>query len=322
MCKTKRFADRQNEYKLVILCTESTIDNVIQYMTVWNRFLQPKSIVIIAPRVVCNILSERQWGSKTEIIDEDKVCEGLSFLDVKQMMNKLSPNNLKVEKRVGWYFQQFLKMAYCTICDDESYLVWDSDTVPTHEIEMKKNNLTYFFDVKTEYHKPYFDTINKLFPDLNRKNEYSYISEHMIFRKDIMLEIISKIESNSNLHGRSFWEKILWAVDKDQLSKSGFSEFETYGLYVSNYYKNRYCIRNWSSLRDGTVLFTRGGYNKDFMLAKMSKKYDAITFEMHLKHEKMAILFSHKIFQNCAFIAFFEKVKCDVKKIKQYIKRE
>ena len=87
--------------------------------------------------------------------DEDKIFPELSFTSVKDVINQRNLNTC----RTGWYFQQFLKMAYALICEEPNYLIWDADTIPLKKYDTEKLN----FDVITEYRKAYFDTINKLF---------------------------------------------------------------------------------------------------------------------------------------------------------------
>lgn len=48
---------------------------------------------------------------------------------------------------------------------------------------------------KTEYHKPYFDTLKKIL-NLDKSFNFSFICEHMIIKKDIMNEVIANIEKN------------------------------------------------------------------------------------------------------------------------------
>lgn len=45
---------------------------------------------------------------------------------------------------------------------------------------MFNNDRKPYFDVKEEYNKPYFITMEKLLPELGKKCSYSFISEHML----------------------------------------------------------------------------------------------------------------------------------------------
>jgi hypothetical protein len=74
---------------------------------------------------------------------------------------------------------------------------------------MFNNNGKPIFDVKTEYHKPYFITLKKIFPELGKKYNYSFISEHMIINTKIMNNMIKRINFNKNLLGDIWYEKII-----------------------------------------------------------------------------------------------------------------
>ena len=108
-------------------------------------------------------------------------------------------------KRLGWYEQQFLKMSYSRVCDNEYYLLWDSDTFPVKPVQMFENGHP-IFDMKTEHHSAYFTTINRLIKNLHF-SKFSYISEHMLIKTEYMRNLLDDIEHNSNIYGNMFWEK-------------------------------------------------------------------------------------------------------------------
>ena len=173
-------------------------------------------------------------------------------------------------------------MIYCRICHDKYYLIWDSDTIPIKKVSMFSNDGKPIFDVKKEYHKPYFLTLKRLFPKLGKKYNYSFISEHMIINTNLMKNMIKRITFNKNLIGNTWYEKIINCIDIKDLPKSGFSEFETYGTFVKEYYKQIYHIRHWKSLRlrKGNGILD---FNSNFLInnsiGNIFKNYSAISFE-------------------------------------------
>ena len=168
-------------------------------------------------------------------------------------------------------------MSYSKICENEYYLLWDSDTFPIKPVKMFENGFP-IFDLKNEFNRPYFTTLNRLIPDL-KFSKFSYISEHMIIKTEFMRKLIETIENNINIPGQFFWEKILLSIDKKNIIYSGFSEFETYGSFVDNYYKNCYKHRIWSSKRDMVKYYNNIDNLSNNDLQWLSKDYDAITFE-------------------------------------------
>ena len=190
-------------------------------------------------------------------------------------------------KRAGWYFQQFLKLAYAFKCKDEYYLSWDADTILLKEIGMFDIDGHPIFDIKDEYHKPYFSTMNKLFKgEVKREFDYSFISEHMIFSVQLVLKMLEEIESNEYLDGTVFYERILNAVNTIDLLESGFSEFETYGNYVTRFFPDYYRLRQLKSERNGDKVF---GYfdTSHIDIDLLAQKYDIVTFENRDNREKV-----------------------------------
>ena len=170
-------------------------------------------------------------------------------------------------------------MGYSRICNDDYYLLWDSDTVPVKKIDLFDDDRRPYFDYKHEYHKPYFDTIKRLFPQITKQIKGSFIAEHMIICTQYMQNLLQSIESNNNVKGADYIEKIINAVDVSELPGSGFSEFETYGSFVLYNYPDRYRLREWRSLRFGGLFFDEADKLHDRELQWLARSYDAVSFE-------------------------------------------
>ena len=149
-------------------------------------------------------------------------------------------------KRNGWYLQQLLKLYAGKIIPNilDKYLVIDSDTFflkPTTFIKKKK----CLYNYGTEYHKPYFHHIKKLYKNLTKidKNK-SGICHHMIFETKYINKLISKIEKK---HNDLFYNIFLKKVT-DKIG-SGASEYEIYFNYMLKYKPKKIKIRklNWKN---------------------------------------------------------------------------
>ena len=233
--------------------------------------IHPKQIVVIgAERLKTDI-----QGLKEDVvfIDEDKLLKGLSYAAIEKIV---SSKDLFATARAGWYFQQFLKMAYAFICQDDYYFVLDADTIPVRQIDMFNSQGIPFFDIKAEYNAPYFTTMKKLV-GMKKAIESSFIAEHMIFKTEYMLELIRLIEANSDIKGISFFEKAINAIRVIDLPKSGFSEFETYGTFVHTTHTGSYEFRRLESLRNADKFL--GAMPDALMLRWASKSYALVTFE-------------------------------------------
>ena len=216
---------------------------------------------------------------KVSFINEDDI---LPFADVhaciaKHMAPLLAGRELP-RGITGWYYQQFLKMQFARITPDETYMVWDGDTVPCGEFSMHSDIGVPYLDVKQEYHQEYFDTIRTIFPGTEKVIGPSFISEHMLIFSNIMRDLMDTIEINNNLEGPTFWEKIIHAIPPEKIQNSSFSEFETYGTYVAFRHPTTYKLREWHSFRLAAEFFDPMTIcERDYIWLR--KSFEAISFE-------------------------------------------
>ena len=256
------------KYDLVIIIKDLNIFE--RNRDYYKKFLNYDKIVVISPLNTKNMIKD---DNSVLFISEDSLIPKQKINEFLRKMRSIST------KRDCWYEQQFLKMAYSRICKNEYYLIWDGDTIPIKYIQMFENGKP-FFDMKTEHHVPYFKTMNSLIPGLKFANK-SYISEHMLIKTQFMKNLLDRLESNTKLSGKIFWEKILMAIDSKNIDFSGFSEYETYGSYVDTIYPNFYVRRIWCSMREAKIFFDSPEKLSENDIKWLSKYYHALTFEKY-----------------------------------------
>lgn len=243
-----------------------------------SRNLGADRIIFVANKSCREIINETFLNeSGILFLDEETVLQGMTLARIKDILKERCGD----PSRAGWFYQQFLKMAYADICANDYYLVFDSDTIPLNPIPYFDKDGKPQFITKVEYHKPYFDTMKVLFNgEVDRVDKaVSYIAENMMINKKIMIEIIDKIMDNENLNGSTFYERILNAIDKKVVYGTGFSEFETYGNYVMTYYPDDYNKIKLRTQRRGSFLF---GMDPDSdQLEWAAHDYDIISFEKY-----------------------------------------
>ncbi|MDU0808903.1 DUF6492 family protein [Aquirufa regiilacus] len=264
--------------------------------------LSPSTIYIITdPRNFKYI----QLQKSIVLIDENKLIDGLNMSVIKEALN----NHCHNDKAYGWYFQQLLKLAFSqSQYAKKCYLIWDSDTValnPLTFIDGDKYNIL----PKSENHKPYFETIERLLK-LPIIATHSFISEHMIIDTEIMKSMLLNIEQSSFYKYSSnekWFEKCIYATDPEVIQ--GFSEFETYGNFCLNFHPNIMKFRWLRSFRHGSKIFSVFGSRKE--IESLKDELDIISFELYdypvdfFRKYKQAIFF--KI---CKAILFFRlKIK-------------
>lgn len=258
----------------VIYRDYSFIKKMINYVF---KYLNPNKVYIITdirfkrflPKVILD-------NPQCIIIDENSILEGMTQECLKDTFSKVGRDIM----RTGWYFQQFLKMAFALsdFCDTEFYLSWDSDTIPLRKIDFFSEEGKPYFIMKTEHHVPYFVAIDRLFGFL-KTNSRSYIAENMMFNKSIMIEMINRIQSNRTLEGDTWYEKIIYTLEPESISPMGFSEFETYGNYCLNFHPDFYEERTLPSFRAGGLI--QGRFVSDRILDTLSFDQATVSFEIY-----------------------------------------
>ena len=71
-----------------------------------------------------------------------------------------------------------------------------------------------------------------------------------------MKEMIETIESNENIKGTTFWEKILNSIRLEHIQENSFSEFETYGTYMMTKHPDVYAYRKLAFIQIWWLLFS------------------------------------------------------------------
>ena len=155
-----------------------------------------------------------------------------SIEDVKAALTRgCSKREKNLKNRVGWYYQQLLKLyAPLTIPNISSnVLIVDADLIflkPTKFLNEKNGGMYALF---TEHHKPYFIHANKLHPQIKRIFNASGIAHHMVFQKPIIEYLFQEVE---DLHKKPFWEIFCNLVACEDLIGAGASEYEIYFNYA------------------------------------------------------------------------------------------
>lgn len=244
------------------------IDFVIPYV---RKYIS-KNIIVITNMSK----SARCTELNTEIIDEDDVLNGFTYDEVAKIFYKYGGD----ETRIGWYYQQLLKLFFALRCSSKGYIVWDSDTIPLKSIKLHEKEKPILIE-KSEYHRPYFDTINRLTGSLiyRNNNNISYIAECMYMNVIHVKKALSLIDNN--LDPLIMTEKIFKSIDLKNINKSGFSEYE----YIGNYYAinnlNEKITGDYKTYRAGS--FLAGKYPKRHIIDSLSGQIDIITFEQNTK---------------------------------------
>lgn len=286
------------EYNAVVIVTADDYKRIECNNIRIVKYLPVRKVIFVGNVEVGKMVENSQLGEKAGYVNENDI---ISFQDVYNYMKEIMSDILCGRELprgiVGWYYQQFLKMKYAMICNDEYYMSWDGDTVPCKAFSMFDSSGKPYFDMKHEYHEEYFITMYKILPEIDKIAGCSFISEHMIFNRNYMKELIATIEKNDNIKGNNFWKKILNAIRIEHIQENSFSEFETYGNYMMIKHPEIYEYRNWHSFRYGGYYFhPEKMTERDYEW--MGKDFYAISFEkLHSVREDHENLFNNPRYQ-------------------------
>ena len=145
------------------------------------------------------------------------------------------------KERQGWYLQQLIKMyAFRCIETLDHILLYDSDCVMCKPVSFFKDG-KILLDWEETSHEPYFVHAKYVLPDFKRHDpSISGICDHIITRRDIMENLLQKIEAHRE---KEAWRTLLEAVHPMEYRHSGMSEYELYFNYALAYYPNEHDLR-------------------------------------------------------------------------------
>ena len=289
------------EFSAVMPSIPADINTLLRKKIFYFRFLPIKNIYVIGPETI-NENIKRENDTRIIFVNENELADVSGIREIYSGRTKINPG------RAGWYIQQFIKMNFARYTSDDYYLIWDSDTFPVKRTEFFSEDMRPYFDMKTEHHKPYFETISRILPGIAKAVNRSFISEHMLVRTEYMREMLNEIESQDTVSGTGFQEKILSAIDDKNLPRSGFSEYETFGSYVMNRHNDSYILRDWRSFRHGGRIYAGVSQIDKQTREWLAESYDAITLERYHRPKLYAFICRSEKFRKFFAASVFEKL--------------
>jgi len=205
------------------------------------------------------------------IEDEDLLLPGLSLGNVAR---QLKARGLPVT-RAGWYFQQFLKMAFALKTDSEAYVLWDADTLPLQPVRCEQNGQSILLCHAYSPDPRYRRVFESLLPGRSWQ-EKSFICERMRVKTEDMRRLIGEVEASAPGRTASFWERVLECVRHEDVD-AGFSEYQTYASFVLSERSKAYCVAKVRHLRTGR--FCVGDVPAINVLTWLSRSFETVSFE-------------------------------------------
>lgn len=229
------------------------IENAKKYLDIKNIF------------VITSLENIDDIKHKVKIINEKTFLKNINLKKLKKIWN-LKTNGKHLDVTPGWVFQQIIKLEISRKVKNISkyYLILDSDTIFLRRVHFFDRNKP-LLNVGNKIHKPYFKMTKKLL-GLDKETKTSYISHHMIVNKNLVKIMLDEIEKYTN---EKYWYMALLKL-YDYKIHSGFSEYETYGLFLEKKYYNSYKIRPLQNIDINYI-------PNDMEQKKLAKKYDYVS---------------------------------------------
>lgn len=184
--------------------------------------------------IVSNVIFpfEMRFSNINYLIDDEVINYDFSML-----------NN---QSRVGWYKQQFIKLFQGVT--KPQYLVIDSDVYINKPLQIiGKNGKPNFFIGDEQNHLPYYVFTQEMF-GFGREYNHSFINEIMYFDRFFIKSMLHTKKCIYSKEG--FVRKSIEIINKINHPSSSFSEYETYGNYVTRYKRTYY---NYISIRTKSI---------------------------------------------------------------------
>lgn len=176
------------------------------------------------------VVSSEKYTDKAEWFDEKKYPFNKYdiALQIYQSERAAIDYILSKNNRIGWIYQQFLKLYAAYVIPDISsnILVLDSDTIFLKDVTFLTDEGGALFNVGQEYHIPYFRHMERLLPYLNKVYpNYSGICHHMVFQRPLLDDLFYQVKAQ---HNTELWRAICNCIDLNDIWGSCFSEYEIY----------------------------------------------------------------------------------------------
>jgi hypothetical protein len=183
--------------------------------------------------------------------------------------------DIKNQDRVGWYLQQFVKIAAVLENDPAStVLIWDADTVPLKLLEFINSEGKLIYYRGEEYRKSYFDFI-ELALGLKRTQTFSFIAQSLTTRVSWAKELFDSLEISTKM---PWMDAILFHLNPAE--PAGFAEFETLGTWIWHHYHDEIVISDRPWYRNGQSLVGNPMNLSKSTWKGLAKSYDFISFEV------------------------------------------
>ncbi|MCK9446153.1 hypothetical protein M0Q50_04585 [bacterium] len=174
------------------------------------------------------ILSER-----LDYLDKDKLEKFNKPIFYHKETDVLKINKDKIKFRPNWIYQMYLKM-FQNVTKNDNFLVIESDAIINSKLSFFDNNKTIFHLGIDQNNEQYYN-FNRKMLNIGREYNFSFISELMMYNKNIVNDMIIKSDC---LGLEEFLEKSYNIIDINCYP----ADYELYGNFCYKYHFDNFCV--------------------------------------------------------------------------------
>lgn len=249
-----------NKIDKITLCQVSLkrdIPLILQNFKNFEKLYKNVKIFIICPIRDLSYFKKIFYYDEFEILPEDEILTFKEFESVFEKESKKISYSLEFKKRLGWYYQQILKITFMINFMNEkkqNLIIWDADTIILKKINFFYRDHSIKYGTFNEFHRQYYETNQKILNNLP-KYYISFLNQFInVTFKEIFL-FQEKLFENKKFENKKLSLKISELILKNIFlahkvyNGSMFSEYELIGQ--SNYLQN--------NTKQKPILTLRGG---------------------------------------------------------------
>lgn len=255
-------------FDIVTACRQKDFRTLRLALPRLRTFLPHRKLIVFTSQANIPFFRKR-LGPEVDFFDEDNVFPDLTLEKFRAQIHLPG-----FPQGAGWYFQQFLKLAYPQIRPEvERYLIWDADTVPLRPFRVfgpeGKALLTpatmdaaqppqgvhldaatiLKMEQATRPHRPYFENYRHLLGEEPCQTD-SFIAQQMPIHVPTLQKMIARIEER--FPGPESWP---WKIINNLQGHHGnlFSEYEFYAHFALQHAAERHAVRTLFWSRSGRL---------------------------------------------------------------------
>lgn len=216
------------DFFLISMCIDALVEHSM------NRILMVSVVVPDGTEKLCE-----QHITKSKNRELVRVVPESLFIDADSLVLLKS----KFPEGHGWVLQQFLTIKFCSQSNLAGVLAINADTLLLRKQIWLNAKGEQLLMVSSEYHKPYYELLNRLNPRLNDHSR-TFITHHMLFQPILLNQFFDEVGCHN---ASELLERILDLADYSVVSPICM-EFEFYAQHMMLLHPNRVQLRKFSNI--------------------------------------------------------------------------